>query len=119
MTTLTTCVEPGCGRVFKREKPRQARCNEHQRIHDKKHNKRSYRTTKAANRRKQAVAAHVKQHGWVCPGYGREPHPAYDLTADHIKPRAAGGSEWGKLAVLCRSCNSRKGAIGGGHYPWR
>jgi 5-methylcytosine-specific restriction endonuclease McrA len=33
-----------------------------------------------------------------------------DLTADHVVPVAAGGPEDGPLTVLCRGCNSAKGA---------
>lgn len=33
-----------------------------------------------------------------------------DLTVDHIKPRAHGGTnDWENLWTLCRHCNSRKG----------
>ena len=35
----------------------------------------------------------------------------YDLTLDHLTPRALGGDHSLKnLATACRSCNSRKGA---------
>jgi 5-methylcytosine-specific restriction endonuclease McrA len=61
-------------------------------------------------RRKRTVAAWVRRNGWVCPGWGeRDAHPSRDLTADHITPRAHGG-EHGPLRVLCRSCNSSRGA---------
>ncbi|WP_285636856.1 HNH endonuclease [Actinoallomurus iriomotensis] len=53
---------------------------------------------------------HVEQYGWVCPGWRRDPHPATDLTADHVNPRAAGGRIDGQLRVLCRSCNSSRQA---------
>lgn len=35
-----------------------------------------------------------------------------DLTVDHITPLCHGGDPWdrGNLRVLCRTCNSRKGA---------
>jgi 5-methylcytosine-specific restriction endonuclease McrA len=33
-----------------------------------------------------------------------------DLTADHIIPIAHGGNPLGPLQVLCRTCNSRRGA---------
>ena len=47
----------------------------------------------------------VEQHGWVCPGWHREPHDATDLVVDHVTPRSRH-----QLTVLCRSCNSRKSA---------
>lgn len=40
-----------------------------------------------------------------------------DLTADHVVPLADGGPMLpgpAGVAVLCRSCNARKGATGGG-----
>ena len=66
--------------------------------------------------RRAAVAAHVAEHGHVCPGWGRPPHDALDLTADHVTARSnpAGPGETGDLAVLCRSCNARKGAASTG-----
>ncbi|MBA3236362.1 MAG: HNH endonuclease [Chloroflexi bacterium] len=52
------------------------------------------------------------EHGDWCPGYPRAAHPASDLTVDHVVPLAAGGAPFdiGNCAVLCRSCNSTKGA---------
>ena len=52
------------------------------------------------------------EHGNWCPGYQRDAHPASDLTVDHVVPLAAGGAPFdiGNCAVLCRSCNSTKGA---------
>lgn len=61
-------------------------------------------------RRAAVVAAHRREHGDWCPGWERDPHRAADLTADHIDAVAAGGAESGGLQVLCRSCNSAKGA---------
>lgn len=61
------------------------------------------------NRRKAAVRAHIEAHGMVCPGYLKPAHPSLDLCADHVHSVALGGSPSGPLAVLCRSCNSRKG----------
>jgi hypothetical protein len=37
-------------------------------------------------------------------------HPSADLTADHVRPVAQGGSEFGPRVVRCRSCNSKLGA---------
>ena len=45
-----------------------------------------------------------------------------DLTADHIVPLARGGDPLGKLRVLCRSCNSRRGGNAAetrSHVLWR
>lgn len=50
-------------------------------------------------------AAHVEQHGWVCPGWHTPPHPATDLVVDHVTARSRHA-----LQVLCRTCNSRKSA---------
>ena len=65
-------------------------------------------------RRKSAdtIAAHLAQHGPICPGWDRPPHPVYpdELTLDHPVPRAAGGGHDQDGDVLCRSCNARKGA---------
>lgn len=53
-----------------------------------------------------AIAAHRAEFGDWCPGYERAPHPATDLTTDHVQARSLAAG----LAVLCRSCNGRKGA---------
>ena len=52
------------------------------------------------------------EHGNWCPGYRRPAHRAADLTVDHVVPLAAGGAPFdiGNTGVLCRSCNSTKGA---------
>lgn len=68
------------------------------------------RSRSEQRRRAQAVADYQARHGDWCPGYGRNPHPAADLTADHITAVAAGGAPDGPHAVLCRSCNGRKSA---------
>lgn len=79
-------------------------------VEARRHN-RAYDTPEWRRRRAAAIRAHVAAHGWVCPGYRRPPHPSRDLTVDHPVALAAGGSllEQG-LEVLCRSCNSVKGA---------
>lgn len=92
------------------------RCRRHARPDPPRRSKTPTRTgyTHAEKkRRKQAVREHVARHGWVCPGWQRTAHRAYDLTADHVVPVAAGGSQGGPLQVLCRSCNGRKGASRG------
>lgn len=73
--------------------------------------RRRHRSKAERRRRSAVVAEHIAQHGYVCPGYGVPSHPSTDLTADHITPVSRGGSEeGGPLRVLCRSCNSRRGA---------
>jgi len=67
-------------------------------------------TLRERNRRSDTVAAWVAMHGWVCPGWQRPEHPADDLAADHIIARRLGGPQDGPLQVLCKGCNSAKGA---------
>jgi len=53
------------------------------------------------------------QHGDWCPGWQCPPHASSDLTVDHVTPiHVAGMSVPTKegCSVLCRRCNSRKGA---------
>jgi len=69
-----------------------------------------YITNAETRRRAATVAEHRGRVGDWCPGWRRPPHPATDLTADHVVPVGAGGSEHGVLAVLCRPCNSSKHA---------
>lgn len=56
------------------------------------------------------IAAHVAQHGAMCPGIPgvTDLHPATDLVADHL---SAGRPEYG-YQVICRSCNSKRRALG-------
>ncbi|MER6064840.1 HNH endonuclease [Streptomyces sp. NPDC001792] len=66
----------------------------------------AWRTTAA-----HAVAQHREQWGDWCPGFKVAGHPSTDLTADHIVPKAAGGTDDpANIQVLCRGCNSRKHA---------
>jgi len=88
---------PACGRAVQRAKDA----------------RRPARLSRAEQtRRRAAVTAHVTARGWVCPGYQRPAHPSTDLTADHVAAVAAGGPESGPLQVLCRRCNSARGARG-------
>ncbi|MFE5790616.1 HNH endonuclease [Rhodococcus erythropolis] len=67
------------------------------------------RTAAEQKRRATAVTEHRAREGNWCPGYeNRQPHPATDLTADHITAIANGGAPDGPLQVLCRSCNSAR-----------
>jgi 5-methylcytosine-specific restriction protein A len=57
----------------------------------------------------QLVTEHRGRNGDWCPGWQRPAHHATDLTADHVVPLSAGGTnERHNLQVLCRSCNSAK-----------
>lgn len=56
---------------------------------------------------KSLVAAVLRRYAFTCQHCGDKEN----LTIDHIKPYSKGGlTEFGNLQVLCRSCNSRKGA---------
>ena len=72
-----------------------------------------YQRTAARSERRAFIREHLETVGSICPGFGRLSHRVdpSDLTADHRRPRALGGQPTGRsnLAVLCRSCNARKG----------
>ena len=88
------------------------RCTVHARLSNRSRHNALYNTRAWQRLSARVIARHRGQFGNQCPGYGRDPHPAPDLTADHVVPLAAGGAplDPGNLAVLCRSCNSTKGA---------
>ncbi len=97
-----------------------SRCTIHARQSNRSHHNALYNTREWQRLSARVIARHRGQYGNWCPGYGRDPHPASDLTADHVVPLAAGGAplDRGNLAVLCRSCNSTKGASGADRgYP--
>ena len=73
-------------------------------------NRRPEYTAAERKRRADTVTAWIQVNGFMCPGFERPPHPSTDLTADHITDVHLGGAEGGPLSVLCRSCNSAKGA---------
>jgi 5-methylcytosine-specific restriction protein A len=93
-----------------------ARCPPCQREHDRGHNarRRAHDSYAEQQRRRATVRAWVATHGYVCPGWRRPPHPVdpqrNPLCGDHLHPPGAGGPEHGPLGVLCRRCNSAKGA---------
>lgn len=97
---------PGCRRAVA---GRCATCEPSQRHSPSKPKDATY-GLRERNRRSDTVAAWVAMHGWVCPGWQRPPHPSDDLSADHIIARRLGGPQDGPLNVLCRQCNSAKGA---------
>lgn len=89
-----------------------SRCTIHARQSNRSRHNALYSTREWQHLSARVIARHRGQHGNWCSGYGRNPHPASDLTVDHVVPLAAGGAplDPGNLAVLCRSCNSTKGA---------
>jgi 5-methylcytosine-specific restriction enzyme A len=99
-----------CGRLV----PSGTRCPdcERPRARQTQQRKRAIRPYTTAEKRRRAAAVDQwrQQHGDVCPGWQREAHPSSDLVADHVVAVAAGGAESGPLRVLCRSCNSSRGA---------
>ena len=97
------CSVPGCPEPI--PAGRQSRCQKH-RTYSPTYHQRDWAEQK---RRKAADDAHVETHGYWCPGWGVPAHESTDLTADHVTAVANGGGS-GPLAVLCRSCNSRKAA---------
>ncbi|PFG27410.1 hypothetical protein [Corynebacterium renale] len=106
----TVCAVPGCPR------PTHARgfCREHSALSDK-HQRETVPTkilgarSQEKRRRADAVEQWRQRFGNICPGYGRPPHPATDLTAQHSHALVLGGDADQPLTVLCRSCNSRHG----------
>ena len=95
-----------------------SRCTEHARQSNRSRHNALYSTRAWQRLSARVLRAWRGEHGNWCPGYQRPAHPASDLTVDHVIPLAAGGAPFdiGNTAVLCRSCNSTKGASteGGG-----
>jgi 5-methylcytosine-specific restriction protein A len=89
-----------------------SRCTVHARQSNRSRHNALYSTRTWQRLSARVIARHRGQRGNWCPGYQRAAHPASDLTVDHVVPLAAGGAplDIGNLAVLCRSCNSTKGA---------
>lgn len=89
-----------------------SRCTEHTRASNRSRHNALYSTRTWQRLSARVLRAWRGEHGNWCPGYGRPGHRAADLTADHVVPLAAGGAPFdiANTAVLCRSCNSTKGA---------
>jgi 5-methylcytosine-specific restriction enzyme A len=109
-TLLRPCLARGCRNVV-RGKPY---CTDHQRAKDQaKAAKRPdlHNDARERERRRRVVADHRAMVGDWCPGWERQPaHSSADLTADHVREVAAGGSPYGHLVVRCRSCNAARSA---------
>ena len=89
-----------------------SRCTEHARQSNRSRHNALYSTRAWQRLSARVLRAWRGEHGNWCPGYQRDAHAASDLTVDHVVPLAAGGAPFdiGNTAVLCRSCNSTKGA---------
>ncbi|MFK0282572.1 HNH endonuclease [Streptomyces sp. NPDC090499] len=106
-----------CGRLTTNP----SRCDVHQAEWNKAYEQRRAVTRPSASQRgydityrrvrAQVLKGWRSQHGEWCPGWGVPAHGSADLTVDHIIPLAKGGTHHREnLRVLCRSCNSRRGA---------
>lgn len=86
-------------------------CRACRRRHDQARRNPARHTVRAEREARAAVDRWVVENGWWCPGWRVEAHPSRDLTADHPLAVVNGGPMvGGRLAVLCRRCNGRKGA---------
>jgi 5-methylcytosine-specific restriction enzyme A len=107
---VRACLTRGCTNVV-RGRPY---CHDCQRTRDKIKAVRRpdlHNDAKERERRRRVVADHRAMVGDWCPGWERRPaHPSADLTADHVREVAAGGSPFGALVVRCRACNSARSA---------
>jgi 5-methylcytosine-specific restriction protein A len=88
------------------------RCTTHTRQSNRSRHNAVYSTRAWQHLSARVLRSWRGEHGNLCPGYRRGAHPAADLTVDHVVPLAAGGAPFdiANTAVLCRSCNSTKGA---------
>ena len=95
-----------------------SRCTDHARQSNRSRHNALYSTRPWQRLSARVLRAWRGEHGHWCPGYQRAAHYAADLTVDHVVPLAAGGAPFDirNTSVLCRSCNSTKGASteGGG-----
>ena len=89
-----------------------SRCTEHARQSNRSRHNALYSTPAWQRLSARVLRVWRGERGNWCPGYQRHAHRAADLTVDHVVPLAAGGAPFdiGNTAVLCRSCNSTKGA---------
>ncbi|MCC6227392.1 MAG: HNH endonuclease [Microthrixaceae bacterium] len=89
-----------------------SRCTEHARQSNRSRHNALYSTRAWQRLSARVLRAWRGEHGNWCPGDERPAHRASDLTVDHVVPLAAGGAPFdvANTSVLCRSCNSTKGA---------
>ena len=107
---IRACLARGCNNVVRGK----TYCHDCQRTRDRvKATRRPdlHNDARERERRRRVVADHRAIVGDWCPGWeGRPAHPSADLTADHVREVAKGGSPYGPLVVRCRSCNAAKAA---------
>jgi 5-methylcytosine-specific restriction protein A len=89
-----------------------SRCTTHERQSNRSRHNALYNTRAWQRLSARVLRTWRGEHGNWCPGYQRPAHAAADLTVDHVVPLAAGGAPFdiANTSVLCRSCNSTKGA---------
>ncbi len=63
-----------------------SRCTKHARQSNRSRHNALYSTRAWQRLSRRVIARHRGARGNWCPGYGRDPHPALDLTADHVVP---------------------------------
>lgn len=101
--TLRQCIQPGCTILT-----RTSRCIFHERLYVRRRAI-PYESPAYRSARRAVLEAEPWCHTQPeCP-YPDRGTPANPLTADHVTPIAAGGGP-DQLTVLCRRCNSSKGA---------
>lgn len=83
------------------------------RCQPRQHYQRGTKGRTATDRRWRNLSQRLRRESPFCANCGTTD----DLTVDHITPISAGGDLYDRtnLAVLCRPCNSRKGAEP--HHP--
>ena len=63
-----------------------------------------------ANRRAAFTRFNVFLRDRFACQYCQRPHPAHELTFDHVVPRSRGGrTSWANIVTACTRCNLRKG----------
>lgn len=89
-----------------------ARCPEHARTVEKRRHNSLYDDPRWRRLSRRVKQRHIRRHGFICPGWQREPHLAASLHADHVVPVAQGGPPFDEanVQVLCGECNDRKGS---------
>ncbi len=98
------CRHPGCPSLVRGK----SYCLQHQRLTERD---RGSSTRRGYDRQwRNVVAKAIKAQPW-CSDCLTEASPNNPLTGDHIRPLSRGGTnDPSNIRVLCRRCNSRRGA---------